>query len=498
MKRTGLLFAALAACAILAQGFQCASSDVAVAKKAMQQKDFSKAKVSLEKALAANPKDCDALILLGEVNDGLGDVDGMVTAYDKARSCDGIKQLQKDAIAVNLFNRWVVSYNEGVSTYNAFIETSDKEKLGASLAAFKRARLVKPEFSDPLPLMGQLLQMSGDTNAAIEYYTTYWNLEKPGADLMRTKGLGVGSTRGDMLKVLGTPITTRMDSIDNGVMFKDRFDIGGRDMITFAFARGTSNAEIEGWSYNPPATVTEPEKWRTRAISVNPLKSLAFIAYSRGENQQALDWASTVMAVKPKDQDLVPLRTQVLQNLGKSNEALADLKAQIERDPSVVATRLQYAAMLSGSEKYAEANQQYLTVLETDPANETALYNLAANYKNIASDKQRSELDKMDKNKKYMPDTSYLGDLKKAAAYFERLRSSSSKYRDDLIVIEQLANVYEVRKDAVKVKAMILELEALEDRYRSSREYYRVMEGLYGRSNMIDKMKQAQEKGAKL
>jgi len=78
------------------------------------------------------------------------------------------------------------------------------------------------------------------------------------------------------------------------------------------------------------------------------------------------------------------------------------------------------------------------------------------------------------------------------------LRSASLKYRDDLIVLEQLANTYEVRKEPAKVKAVIMELEALEDRYRSNREYYRVMEGLYGRNKMMDKMKQAQEKGAKL
>jgi tetratricopeptide (TPR) repeat protein len=188
----------------------------------------------------------------------------------------------------------------------------------------------------------------------------------------------------------------------------------------------------------------------------------------------------------------------VLQNLGKSDEALAELKAQIDRDPSVTSTRLQYAAMLSNTEKYTDANHQYLKVLELDASNETALYNLAANYKNIASDKQRAELLKMDQSKKYVPDTSYLGDLKTAATYFEKLRTSSFKYRDDLVVLEQLINTYEVRKDTSKVKALIMELEALEDRYRSNREYYRVMEGLYGRNKMMDKMKQAQEKGAKL
>lgn len=498
MKRTVGLYIGLAACAIFAQGFQCASSDVAVAKKAIQQQDFTKAKASLEKALVANPNDCDALMLLGDVNDRLRDVDGMVDAYQKARACEGIKPPQKEAISVNLYNQWVVSYNEGISTYNAYVETQDNAKLSAAMAALKRARNVKPEFPDPLPLMGQIAEVSGDTTAAIEHYTTYWNLEKPGADIMRSKGVAIGGTRGAMLKALGTPVTTRMDSIDNGVIYKDRFDIGGRDMITFAFAQGADDAELEGWSYNPPATVSELEKWRVRTLSVSPLKSLAFIAYTRGDNQSALDWANAVMSVKPKDQELVPLRTQVLQNLGKGGEALAELKAQIDRDPSVVSTRLQYAAMLSGTEKYDEANQQYLKVLELDAKNETALYNLAANFKNIASDKQRNELAKMDKNKKYVPDTSYLGDLKTAATYFEQLRTASFKYRDDLVVLEQLVNTYEVRKDVAKVKALIMELEALEDRYRSNREYYRVMEGLYGRNKMMDKMKQAQEKGAKL
>lgn len=498
MKRTLGLYIGLAACAVFAQGFQCASSDVAVAKKALQQQDFTKAKSSLEKALVANPNDCDALMLLGEVNDRLRDVDAMVAAYQKARSCEGIKPVQKEAISVTLYNQWVVSYNEGISTYNAYVETSDKAKLIAAMASLKRARDVKPEFPDPLPLMGQIAEVSGDTTAAVQHYTTYWNLEKPGMDIMRSKGVTIGGTRGAMLKSLGTPITTRMDSIDNGIIYKDRFDIGGRDMITFSFSQGNADADIEGWSYNPPATVTELEKWRVRTISVSPLKSLAFLAYSRGENQQALDWANIVMATKPKDQELVPLRTQVLQNLGKGDEALADLKGQIDRDPSSVPNRLQYGAMLSSNEKYAEANQQYIKVLELDVQNETALYNLAANYKNIASDKQRNELLKMDKNKKYVPDTSYLGDLRTAAQYFEQLRGASFKYRDDLVVIEQLANTYEVRKDTAKVKAIIVELEALEDRYRTNREYYRVMEGLYGRNNMMDKMKQAQEKGAKL
>ena len=141
---------------------------------------------------------------------------------------------------------------------------------------------------------------------------------------------------------------------------------------------------------------------------------------------------------------------------------------------------------------------QYKSVLDLDPSNESALYNLAANFKNIASIKQRNELDKMDKNKNYRPDTTYLADLKASAEYFERLRKASIKYRDDIVVLEQLANVHEVRKESAKVRILIMELEALEDKYRASKEYYRIMEGLYGRNKMMDKMKEVQEKGAKL
>ena len=43
-----------------------------------------------------------------------------------------------------------------------------------------------------------------------------------------------------------------------------------------------------------------------------------------------------------------------------------------------------------------------------------------------------------------------------------------------------------------------MELEGLEIRYQDNKEYFRIMEGLYGRNKMIDKMKKAAEKGAKL
>lgn len=498
MKRIVIVYVAAASFALLCQGFQCASSELAVARKAMQGQDYLKAKSALDKALVTNPDDCEALLMLGEVKEKLKDSDGMVAAYEKARKCPGVRPEQQTFISVSLFNLWVVQYNGGINSFNDYVEGKDPEKLNEAQLYVERALEIKPEYSDPFVLLGQILEIKGDTNKAIEIYQRWWEIERPGFDVLRGKSITMSSTRGDVIKALSTPLMTKMDSISNGVIYKDRFDVGGRDLIVFTMALGSADAVIEGWTYNAPPTVTELEKWRTRTAAVSPLKSLAFIAYQRGTYADALTWTNLVMQAHPSDQELVALRTQLLQNLGKTTEAMDELKALIAKDPRSALFRLQYAAMLSGAGSYDESVLQYKSVLDLDPSNESALYNLAANFKNIASIKQRNELDKMDKNKNYRPDTTYLADLKASAEYFERLRKASIKYRDDIVVLEQLANVHEVRKESAKVRILIMELEALEDKYRASKEYYRIMEGLYGRNKMMDKMKEVQEKGAKL
>lgn len=498
MKRIVVFYIVAVSFAVLTQGFQCASSELATARKAMQGQDYVKAKTALDKALTANPNDCEALVMLGEVNEKLKDEDGMIDAFTRARVCPGIKSEQQTFLSVNLYNVWVARYNAGILAFNGYVSNKDVAKLLESQTALEKALAVKPEYSDPMVLLGQIQEIKGDTTKAIEIYQRWWEMERPGFDVLKSKTVTMGSTRGQVIKALGTPSMTKMDSVPDGVIYKDRFDIGGRDIIVFSIAEGQSDAKLEGWTYNAPASVTEAERWRLRSASVSPLKSLAFIAYQRGTYSEALTWTNLVMQMRPTDQELVPLRTQLLQNLGKTNEAMDEIKAQIEKEPSSVLYRLQYAAMLSGASQYEASVEQYKSVIDLEPSNETALYNLAANYKNIASTKQRAELEKMDKSRSYRPDTTYLADLKSSAEYFERLRKASFKYKDDIVVLEQLANVYEVRKETAKVKAVIMELEALEDKYRTNKEYYRIMEGLYGRNKMMDKMKVAQEKGAKL
>jgi len=485
--------------ALLTQGFQCASPELSVAKKAYNQKEYAKAKLSVEKVLSAEQDNCEARVLLGDINAGLSDSRGMVDAYRSALSCSTVTKEQQNYVSRQLYVAWVGQYNSGITKYNEYVASRNVSDLNAAATYFKEATKIKPEFSESFVLLGQAHLNQNDTAAALAAFRSWWELENPGYEILRKKSVHIGQPRGLVLRNLGTPMQTRVDSsLDRRTtFFKDKFDVGGRDVYVFSAQEGTKDAAVEGWTYNPSSMLIEDERWRTHTISLLGLKELAFVAYKEGNVTESYDWSTIITTLRPGDTEFIIFRTQLLQEMGKGAEALADMRAMVEREPKNAEYRLPYALLLSRMSQQRDAIEQFKVVLELDPKNETALYNLGAEYKNAASRKEQAELDKKDKDKKYKIDQAFMSDLAQAATYFERLRQSV-KYRDDLVVMEQLANVYEVRQDAAKLKSIVQELEALEDQYRTSKEYYRIMTGLYGRSKMLDKMQDAQAKGESL
>ncbi|MCO6466626.1 MAG: hypothetical protein J5I53_08425 [Bradyrhizobiaceae bacterium] len=498
MKRS-LHLCVLAAFAVLTfSGFQCASSNLTAARKAIQNQDYASAKQTLEQALAANPNDCEALILLGDVARLQDDADGLLAAYTRALACPGITDKQRADISIRLYNAWAAEYNAGITGYNDYVQSKDRVRLEAAITHLENAARIKPSYTEPLSLLGGSYEAHGDTAKAQATYERWWMIEKPGFDIMMDKGVTLGMSRDQAHAILGKPAESQQDSIQGGgLIYKDKIDVGGRNMYLFSSDEKSGAPMVEGWTYNPPSSVSQAENWRARVTSLGPVKALAFIAYHAGNKERALEMANVVGKISPTDKELVPLRTQVLQDLGRTDAALKEIEIQLNRDPSNVNYRLQYATLLSGAGRNNEAIEQYNLVLKAEPSNDAALYNLAAAFKNIAGNKQRAELEKMDKDKRYQPDMSYMADLAKSAEFFEKLRSTP-KYKTDIIVLEQLANVYEVTKEKAKVKALILELEGLEALNEKNKTYYEIMEGLYSRNNMIEKMKVAAAKAAKL
>jgi tetratricopeptide (TPR) repeat protein len=491
------LFIVLALAAVLTQGFQCASSGVATAKRAMQTREYDKAKVQLQQALVAQPGNCEARIMLGDVYALTGNVDSMVVTYQEALTCSDLTQAQREDLSIKLFNAWVGAYNGGIQSYNAYVSSKADSDLVASKTSLQQAIALKPMFTDPYGLLAMIYEMQGDTTRAADIYRSWYSYEKSGFEWAMANNITLGSSRGQVMAVLGAPAEAKVDSLSDGtLLFKDRFD-GAQPVYLFsALEAGASDTLVEGWTVQPDAALSAAEKWRTRAIQLNPLKALAFIEYQKGNKEASLQYASTVVRIRPTDQEVVPLRTQLLQDLGKTDEALAEIRKLMAANPTVMNYRLQYASLLSTVGRSSEAISEYKTVLETEPTNSTALYNLAASYKNMAGEKQLAELKKLDADPNYQINQAYVADLRTAAGYFEQLRKDG-KYGADMVVLEQLANTYEVLQEKTKVRALIMELEALSEKYENNPNYWRIMEGLYGRNKMIEKMKEAAKKAGR-
>lgn len=499
MKRPTLVYAAAVLAAVLVQGFQCASTEVASARKAIERKDFAKAKQQLNTALATNPDNPDAMMMLAGVYDAQDQPDSATIMYQRVLGSATAKPQQREMASVNLYNQWAAAYNKGITAYNAAMTTGkDRAKLEEARDAFSRAVTIKPEYTEPLGNLGETLERLADTNQAVVAYTKWWDAERAGAEAMSAAGVALGVKRGKVLQIFGTPVKTKMDSIDGGILYGDAFMVQGKRVYVFSYADKTSDAVVEGWRYDPSPTLSTPEMERPRILSVNPVKNLSFIAYARGQHADALKWADVVAALKPSDNELGPLRAQCLSLTGQGEVAIKNLKQQIAQEPTSTRLLMQLAVMYSNMDRYAEALEQYEQVLAAEPENEAALYDGAASAKNLASVKQREQIELSDKNPRHVMDTTYLTLLAKAGGLFERLRKASARFRDDFIVIGELANTYEVRKVMARVKELIAELEALDGKYAGNRDYYRVMEGLYARNKMFDKLKLIQEKGAKL
>lgn len=497
-KLVGMTFF-VAAGALLMQGFQCTSTDVAIARKSINAKDYAKARTTIEKALAENPKDCEATLVLGDIERLTKNYRQMSAKYSEARECVGIKPEQVQHTSLQSYNVWVNSYNQAITAYNSYVTTQQRSTLEFAAASLDSATWAKPEFSEPYILLGAVQEILQDTASAEKSYQKWYALEQTGFEKMQLLDIPLGTERGAVLKKLGTPVQQKMDSLANGtgVVYKDKFDAQGSVLYIFSEQEGTTDAKVVGWTFNPPAYLTDGELWRARTVSLTPIKQLALINSNAGKKQTALDYMNFLLKTSPNDRDLSLLRLQIMNDLGKGSEALVEARKLVNSDQRNVMYKLQYAQMLTLQNNIQEANEQYKAVLALEPLNDIALYALAASFKNAAVSKQRAEFDKMDKNPKYEPNLAYLDDLKTAAEYFQKMRQSA-KYKDDLLVMEQLINIYEVAKETAKVKSMIAEFEALESKYSNNKDYWLILEGVYARGKNQDKMKAAAARAAKL
>ena len=127
--------------------FQCSSTELTSAKLYIQQKNYDKAKESLEKEVARNPKSDEGYYLLGYVQGEQGELKEMLESYDKSLAIS--KKFSKEIDDYKKY-QWQDNFNKGVGLFNRGTkittnEDSSKMFFNKSIEKFENCMLIQPD-----------------------------------------------------------------------------------------------------------------------------------------------------------------------------------------------------------------------------------------------------------------------------------------------------------------------------------------------------------------
>ena len=170
MKKYLLLTALTIVCSSIAfMGFQCGSAETTSAKLYIQRKDFASAEKSLIKEVEKNPSNAEAWYMLGDVRRELGDIKGMMAAFDASLKINNECQKRISDAKLNI---WGTRINLGVGKYNASKSVSgDSAKmfLTSAVSAYNDALMVNPDSAITYQNLAVAHIALGNTDSSIVY-----------------------------------------------------------------------------------------------------------------------------------------------------------------------------------------------------------------------------------------------------------------------------------------------------------------------------------------
>lgn len=493
----GLLWAVLLCGACL--GFHCASPEFTTAKIALGQRDYPKALRNLELETQKNPSNVEAWILLAQLRrEQLRDYPGAAQALEAARANDKAGRWTQQIVAEELA-LWVAAYNEAITLYNTLATAAepDRERLAIAQRLTQLAIRLKPDVPDAYAILGILQELAGDTTAALKTFARYRELLQPLLEAHRRTGIVLGMTREELFRKLGQPVSSRAVPTETDTLFIDQWQLDGEPLFVFSAGRA-SQARIEGWRYRPPQNWTQAERERYFRLSLQPLIGAAIALLDRGQLEEAIRYVREILEFRPDDEQGLALLLEIYDRQGRTEELVQLLQRLQQQFPDKTAYTLQYAVLLTKLERYSEAIPLYEEVLRREPTNELALYNGAVAYKNWAGKLQQEELEKRRQNPRAAEQRErYVPLLRRSAELFEQYRKLPGK-RDELPVLDQLINIYEVLPDTEKLNRLVAELEGLEPLFRTQARYYEILGGVYARRGNKEKARQYYDRADQL
>ncbi len=463
MKRIFAYTITLIVGSILFQGFQCASPDLQTALMNYNQKNIKKATEFLDKELARNPENPDALFLLAKIQSSNKNFDGAVKSIAKVE-LKYTSKAKKEELAQFKYYFAYDCYNNGYNQFNNYAKTKDMKYLDSSIVTYSAGIAIKPQLAEFYQAKATAIEAKGDTLESMKVLVQYTEMMTPTIDFMVENGLTLGMPQSNLVTKFGKPIKSKIDSSQKAKMVVDKYEVKGKEVFFYSeFIKDRDKEHVfRGIRYSPPAEWFEGEKLQVTPFNIEPYGVLASNYYSSKDYDNTLLYLLKVKSIQPDNTEVNKFITQVYQVSGKTDIAIKSLEENIKKEPTNKAYWAQFGDYLSTAKKYKEAIEKYNKAIEIDPNYDVVLYNLGSCYKNIAGAKEAEEADRIKKNPKKVFDPNYyIPELKKSAEYFEKA-GQTTKFKDNLDILKELLNIYQVTEDTENQKKLMVTLEELE------------------------------------
>ena len=448
---------------VLFQGFQCASPEMTSAKLALRNHNYAKAEKKLNQELSKNQNNVEANIMMASVKMQLRKIKDVVKYLNKAEKINkDPKNVQK--IAFLKYNAWADAYNTAVNKFNKYFTTKDKSLLDTAIEYFDIDISIRPHNPDFYRLKGQAYEALNDIDNALKTYKLYIENISKEIQFAKNNHIFLDLPRKEVLKKLGQPRRSKPQVIPgkNDTLLTDNFMVNGHFALVFYSQNKDKEFVVDGWRVDPPQSWLPMEVESRSDININPMAYLADYYFKKKDLENSKKYAKMITLVDPTNVQVNGFLVNIYIQQGKTKEALTDLDNLCKANPNNKFYLSQYGEILFTLKKYDKAITEFEKALEIDPNFCDVLRNLGAAYKNKAFLIIQVQQDKKDKDKKYKENADeYKPFLNKSATYFAKSRNCD-KYKNDLMVLSELASLYYVLERQDDLNSVVDDLERLE------------------------------------
>ncbi len=207
-----------------------------------------------------------------------------------------------------------------------------------------------------------------------------------------------------------------------------------------------------------------------------------------------MKYVKVLHQLQPEDEKASAFLVELYNVQGKLDEAKKMLSDLIKQNPNNKLFYAQFGDIHLLSKDFDEAIVHYQNAIKLDPDYDIVLRNLASAHKNRASAVQSKQREKAEKDKKFQPNIEeYIPDLRKSAEYFEKCLNYS-RFKNDLDIIGELINIYEVLDNHERINKYLAVLEKISVKPEDKENYYRILCKVYTLLKIADKRKSACDK----